>query len=198
MNVLYVSADKQDDSLMCPGSIVCIALAEKIPSNRISIQNTDIIRETTSDLPEWLNGTPILINESDGIPHRGKDAIKQMHLIIDSLPDPEISHGNTQIQTQKQMSNTQMSNTQPALSKNVQSMEDNIRSTQPIQSIQENVSNKSPENMLDDHFKIEVSPQIETRSDKVTEQDLQKYMEIRNQSIASVQPAPTSSQQGPN
>ena len=193
MNVLYVSADKQDDTLMCPGSIVCIALAEKIPSSRISIQNTDIIRETTSDLPEWLNGTPILINEIDGIPYRGKDAIKQMHFIIDSLPEPEISHANTQNQTQKQVPNAQ-----PSLSRNVQSIDENMNSSQPIQSIQENVSNKSPESMLDDHFKIEVSPQIETRSDKVTEEDLQKYMEIRNQSMASVQPAPTSSQQGQN
>jgi len=172
MNVLYVGSDLNEEDAMCPGSTVCLALAEKIPDEMLSIQNCDILRKTTIEFPDWLNGTPILINEEEGIPHRGTDAIRKMREVIKE------HEKNANSGHRRQKNNSSDQSREPQSSQKGQG--------QRVQNAQK--AQDSPAQSLDDHFIMEVSPQTETRTDKVTEQDLQKYMEMRNASPASAQP----------
>lgn len=164
MNVLYVSQDKHDDTSMCPGSLVCLSIVEKLPDEIISVQNADILRRTTSDLPEWLDGTPILINEDEGVPYRGKDAIVKLQTILRSLPPPSRSRSESTPESKQ-------------LSKPIKSRKTSEISAEP------------QKETLDDHFTMDVVVSEETKSDKITEQDLQRYMEMRNSSPASAQPS---------
>lgn len=166
MNILYVSSDKTDPDVMCPGSIVCLAMAEKIPDSIISIQNCDILKQKKK-LPPWLNGTPILINEEEQVPYRGRDAMKQMHILAESIPTPYVEE-------------TEVINTR---------RKDPVRENPDI--IDDRMANDStaPQNDSDPfHIDVATDAVIEPASGKVTEQDLQKYMEQRNQSLASQQP----------
>ena len=171
MNVLYVGSDFNEEDAMCPGSTVCLALAEKIPDEALSIQNCDILRKTTIEFPDWLNGTPILINEEEGIPYRGTDAVRKMREVV---KEHEKS-ANSEHSRKKNSSSDQSRDREPQKGQG--------QKAQKAQKAQD-----SPAQSLDDHFTMEVSPQTETRTDKVTEQDLQKYMEMRNASPASAQP----------
>ena len=174
MNVLYVGSDKHDNELMCPGSMICLALAEQIPDDTVSVQNCDILRRTDNiSLPDWLNGTPIFINEDEGIPYRGRDAVNQLKRILSSvLQKNKISREPMNQQMQPSMGQ-QM---QPSMGHQMQKSMD-----QP--------SAATEKDSLEDHFKMDVAVQEEEpRSGKITEQDLQKYMELRNNSPASAQP----------
>tara|TARA_B100001778_G_scaffold306891_1_gene286537 strand:- start:429 stop:944 length:516 start_codon:yes stop_codon:yes gene_type:complete len=164
MNVLYVASDKKNKDAMCPGSIVCLAIAEKFSEDDISIQNCDILREQTDEIPDWLNGTPLFINEEEGIPYRGKDAIDKMNTLGKKMKRSnkvENPHGMTQINSRIENENSNIP--------------------------QQNTENVSSD-PLDDHFKMDVQPQEEQSSGKITEHDLQKFMELRNNSPASAQP----------
>jgi len=158
MNVLYIASDKDDDESMCPGSIVCLSIAEKLPDNMISIQNTDILRKT-KEMPPWLNGTPIFINENEAFPYKGKDAIRKLQQVYNSIQDAK--------QTKTPAISAQVSHSSNQIS--------NVEDTQ------------STNGGLDDHFKMDVNLQnvdANASSGKITEQDLQKYMEQRNNSAA--------------
>lgn len=146
MNVLYVATDKNDPEDMCPGSIVCLFLSEKFPAGTISIQNCDILRQSKK-LPDWLNGTPIFVNEDEGIPHKGKDAIKRMQQLVHSFPQQQ----------------------------------------QQTQSLNANENTKELSGSLDDNFHMDVQVNEEASTGKVTEQDLQKFMEMRNSTVAGRQ-----------
>lgn len=80
MKVLYVGHDNTEPNEFCPGSTVCMALVEKI-SAKIRVQNCDILRQH-QDLPEWLNGTPILIDDVAQEPHRGTEAVRVLQKIL--------------------------------------------------------------------------------------------------------------------
>ena len=132
MNVLYVAHDKDDPSEMCPGSTVCLALVNEIKEGYINVQDCDILSQTKA-LPDWLNGTPIVINDEDGIAHRGKDAIKKLRQFSQLMP---------------------------------------------------RASDSSQSEPASDLFSMtELPPQSEASS-KVTEEDLQRFMELRKQSPA--------------
>ena len=150
MNILYVASDKTDSDIMCPGSIVCLALAEKVPDSMISIQNCDILMQKKK-LPSWLNGTPILINENEQVPFRGKDAIKQMNILIDSIPTPYVEESEEEV---------------------------NSRGREPIRRKPDKAddNDKKIEQTQNDPFHMDVSPDdvIDPSSGKVTENDLQK------------------------
>ena len=153
MNVLYVGSDKYDHDMMCPGSMICLALAEQIPDESVSVQNCDILRTTDNiSLPDWLNGTPIFINEDEGIPYRGRDAVNQMKRLLSS-----VSRKNKTSREPMQLSmNAQM---QPSMNPQMQSSND----SNPT-------STEGPTDSLQDHFKMDVVVQDEEpRSGKITD-----------------------------
>lgn len=140
MIVLYVAHDLTDTEEMCPGSTVCLSIVEKIQENLINVQDCDILRES-KHLPEWLNGTPILVDDNEGVPHKGKDAIKKLRMIASTNPRK-------------------------------------VKASSQAQSVPE------PGDDLNDDFKLDIQQLEEAPSGKVTEQDLQRYMEARNSSPA--------------
>jgi hypothetical protein len=80
MKILYIGHDRTEPDYYCPGSTVCISLVEKL-SQRVRVQNCDILRQH-EDLPEWLNGTPILIDEEEQHPHRGTEAVRYLQQML--------------------------------------------------------------------------------------------------------------------
>ena len=142
MIVLYVAHDLSDSDEMCPGSTVCLSIVEKIEEGLINVQDCDILRES-KELPEWLNGTPILVDDNEGVPHKGKDAIKKLRLIASTNPRK-------------------------------------VKASSRTQSIGPPESGGD----LNDDFRLDVQQVEEPSSGKVTEQDLQRYMEARNSSPA--------------
>lgn len=139
MIVLYVARDIESTEDMCPGSTVCLSIIEKIEEGLINVQDCDILRES-KELPSWLNGTPILVDDNEGIPHKGKHAIKKLRSIAATNP------------------------------KKVK--------------LRTNPSDMTESGDLNDDFKLDVQQVDEPSSGKVTEQDLQRYMEARNSSPA--------------
>ena len=186
MNVLYVGSDKYDNELMCPGSMICLALAEQIPDEIVSVQNCDILRKTDNiSLPDWLNGTPIFINEDEGIPYRGRDAVNQLKRVLSSvLQKNKTSREPIQMSMGQQMQPSMGQQMQPTMSQQMQPT-----MSQQMQPSMGQTSANTEKDSLEDHFKMDVVVQDEEpRSGKITEQDLQKYMELRNNSPASAQP----------
>lgn len=80
MKILYIGHDKTEPAYYCPGSTVCISLVEKL-SQRVRVQNCDILRQH-EDMPDWLNGTPILIDEEEQHPRRGTEAIRYLQHML--------------------------------------------------------------------------------------------------------------------
>lgn len=140
MIVLYVAHDLENPDSMCPGSSVCLSIVEKMEEDIINIQDCDVLRQSKV-LPEWLNGTPILIDDDEAIPHKGKEAIHKLRMLQKSFPRKEKA-------------------------KNILSQE------------------TKDENDLSADFQMDVQPIEENSSGKITEQDLQRYMEARNSSPA--------------
>ena len=91
-------------------------------------------------LPDWLNGTPILIDDDEGIPFKGKEAITQLRKLQKLHPRKE-------------------------------------RNTK-------NVPHTEEKDDLNADFKMDVQQVEETSSGKITEADLQRFMEARNSSPA--------------
>lgn len=143
MNVLYVAHDKNDSRYMCPGSTVCLSLLQSLPANTINVQDCDVLRQAKS-IPDWLNGTPILINDQEGIPYRGKEAIAKLRRIVEEYD----------IEDKPQSNST---------------------------NVLEPKAQAEPD--IADVFTMDVKPMEETKDNKITEADLQKFMEQRNQSL---------------
>ena len=136
MIVLYVAHDIEDHEMMCPGSTVCLSLMENMKDDVINVQDCDVLRKSKV-LPDWLNGTPIVIDENEGVAYKGRKAIKKMRSLQQQFPKTE----------------------------------------------EQRIVEQSKED-LDDAFKMNVQPIDESSDGKVTEQDLQKYMEARNAGAA--------------
>lgn len=81
MKVLYIGHDFGEPSEFCPGSTLCLALVEKITTIPIRVQNCDILRKH-QELPAWLNGTPILIDDEDEEALRGTQAVRYLQSVV--------------------------------------------------------------------------------------------------------------------
>ena len=87
MKVLYVGHDRENPVDYCPGSVLCLSCVQKLRYTNIRVQDTAILRKHSA-LPEWLNGTPILIDDENGMPMRGIEAYR----FLQSLVDGERAH----------------------------------------------------------------------------------------------------------
>ena len=77
--VLYIARHKQDPNKLCPGSSLCIHLAEFLPDEYVEIKNCDELRRTHGkDLPSWLVGSPTLVSTSGSDIFRGTYAVQHM------------------------------------------------------------------------------------------------------------------------
>lgn len=148
MRVLYVAHDLQDTTEMCPGSTVCLSLVKDLLDGMITIQDCDVLRKT-KQLPDWLNGTPILVDDGEGVPYKGRDAVRKLRELVASLP--------------------------------VRTEPNNVVDARGVKNVP---SGGGMTGGLDDHFKMDVQQVEEASNGKITEQDLQRYMEQRNASPA--------------
>ena len=162
--VLYVGRDKYDSSIFCPGSTVCISIAEKLQPH-VTIQDCSVLREN-QQLPSWLNGTPIYVSENEGVPYRGRDAIHHMHILVRQTKksSPSRSANNAQ--------NTPRPDIQIAARRsNIQMEQDTIESAKSKGCDEEGISDPF-EDISGSGVKI-------TENGKITNQDLEKFMQSR-------------------
>lgn len=62
--MLYISGDADGSGRFCAGSRECIALIQSTPQllRSTRFENVDVIMQENPTLPEWLHGTPTLVD----------------------------------------------------------------------------------------------------------------------------------------
>ena len=78
--ILYVGHDHKNSKQFCKGSISCMEHLSEIPDELIHIQDVDILRQKTT-LPNWLNGTPILVEKHSLHQFKGTNAVEKLQSI---------------------------------------------------------------------------------------------------------------------
>ena len=79
--VLYVGIDRNDKtrSRFCPGSRRAIEVIDDANmQDKVTIQSVDTLRENMPNLPEWLKGTPTLVDRASRHAMRGTAAIEHL------------------------------------------------------------------------------------------------------------------------
>ena len=71
--VLYVGPDAANPQIYCPGSRRCIGVAQAVTG--INIQNVHMLMDEGVALPEWLSGTPMLVDMQRKQAFKGSDAL---------------------------------------------------------------------------------------------------------------------------
>lgn len=202
-HVLYVASDKSNPSQMCTGSSQCISIA-KHPSLKqiVLIQNVDILRRK-QPLPTWLNGTPILIDRSTNQIIKGSpaiDTLKELQRQISSQdseifvevhdkPGPSSSARDERVENSGKRDESKLSapgNKGPSVE---------------LPNIETMGYAHEEDSAASDLFSIDTEAaraSESARSEKVTEEDLQRLIEAREKSIPSTQQtAPSGSSMPP-
>lgn len=201
MKVLYVGHSHTDPEAFCPGSLVCMSLVERL-NESVMIQNCTVLRESEV-LPKWLNGTPIYIDQKEGVPYRGTDAVHELQRMIrsessqrrgeDAKPEEAIeqrasqsaSRGSAQppprmsppAQTRQPRQKTGDHGTKPASAQISTGFEADHMAM-----------NDEEEGGFDATFNGDTSTNVKIGESKLTDEDLQRFMEQRNSSPANAQP----------
>ena len=86
-HILYVDKNKTNLNEYCPGSIVCMHLSRLFPENSITIQDCSILRNADETFPDWLKGTPTILNTEYSDVYTGMEAIDYLGR---SIPDKKM------------------------------------------------------------------------------------------------------------
>ena len=191
MKVLYVGRDRDDPSEFCPGSLVCMSLVEKLDDDAIQIQDCSILRQS-QELPDWLNGTPILIDRNSPMPLRGTQAVRMLQSIL-KIQDERRSARAARPEKPKPPPRGAMPRMQPIATRQPSSQsQSHERQEQPPPNFGLLGTNDNEDDEDDvepmDTMSNGAAANVQIRDDKVTEDDLQRYMEARKQSAASAPP----------
>lgn len=185
--ILYIGRDKEDLSQFCPGSLVCMSLVEKLQS-KVQVQDCHILQQSRQ-LPSWLNGTPILVERNNAVPLRGTTAVRTLQELLKE--QRESSHATAQQTAHMQKPQGAMQRMQPQATRQPGAKESlqehRAEMQQQMQQQQRQLQNDESEE--DEPLDTMANGQnAQLRDDKVTENDLQRYMEQRKQSPASASP----------
>ena len=71
--VLYVNDDNENLDNLCPGSQICASLLDGCTD--VHVQHVVPLIEKGIDLPEWLDGTPCLVDKKTSQAYRGTAAV---------------------------------------------------------------------------------------------------------------------------
>lgn len=199
MRILYVGHDKKDTNEFCSGSLVCMSLVEQLPTvNKIVVQDCDILRKS-KQIPDWLDGTPILIDDTDQIPRRGTQAVRYLQELLATSAeddDPEPTKPTPHARASSNHGPTNRNPVESTLGRGTSDEPDmfgvalgsnpSVQRPKPKQDINDDDDEGDGDN--DSPFESQLSSMgnASIKADKVTEQDLQKYMEERNASKASL------------
>lgn len=190
MHVLYVGYDRRNPQEFCPGSLLCMTLLEKLSTDDVRVQDTRILRQTEA-LPDWLNGTPILVSADDNVPYRGTDAVRVLQRMIESAPTVA-SPEHVVAPASKARGAPPRMVPQPTRQPSAAPRTNHVESRPPqsatltadaIQDGGPDLDALPPDTM--ENGKVENAA---IRDDKVTDEDLQRYMEQRKNSAASANP----------
>jgi len=69
--VLYIASDKTKPDIYCKGSIMCMKMLDALPSKLFNVQNCDMLRQKNVQFPNWLTGTPVLVDKENGEIYKG-------------------------------------------------------------------------------------------------------------------------------
>ena len=174
MKILYVGRDNETVSSYCPGSLVCMAILEKLHAD-IQVQDCHILRESTV-FPEWLNGTPIFIDRDVGVPLRGKEAVRHLQALLKE--EEEAMKYEEQQQQLKAKAKAPSQGASPRMAQPVPP------SRQPAEEepLEVNAIDSGEEPM---DAMANGAGNAPLRDDKVTDDELQRFMEARKQSPAT-------------
>lgn len=183
MKVLYIGHDNSNPNDYCPGSVLCMSCVQKLPNSKIRIQDTSVLREH-SNLPEWLNGTPILIDDRDARPLRGIQAYRFLQqMVLEEKRVQRTPPPRAETNPRKRQNPETKPRMQPAVTRQTddeETMFSNMNQPEIIDDMQDATENGTIANQM-------------ASSDKVTDADLQRFMAQRNASPASANNvAPTS------
>ena len=73
--VLYIGSDARDRSVFCPGSKAAMEYGARIGED-VMVQNVDLLLERNHELPEWLDGTPVLVDMEDKQAFKGSECVR--------------------------------------------------------------------------------------------------------------------------
>jgi len=170
-----------------------MSLVEQLPaSEKIVVQDCDILRKS-KQIPEWLDGTPILIDDTDQIPRRGTKAVRYLQELLATADDDEPESPKTAPRASSNHGPTNRIQSEPTQGRGTSDEPDMFGVT--LGSKPQPQPQKFKHDLSDDEdndsllFTSSSTPSMENaniKAEKVTEQDLQKYMEQRNSSKASL------------
>ena len=75
--MLYVASDNADPTAMCPGSAVAMDLIDGFRED-VDVQDVDKLCEQGVSLPEWLDGTPCVVNTLQKLAYKGSDCLDHL------------------------------------------------------------------------------------------------------------------------
>lgn len=202
--MLYVGRDRSDPNKFCPGSMVCMSLVEKIQTP-IQVQDCSVLRRHQR-MPDWLNGTPIFVDQGgDAEPLRGTEAVRALQRLLSAQPlDEDEEDDDDVVVAEPRPSGAAM----PRMQQPIATREPSARPTRtdivpppPLSggasgqvarpddafaSIETTEDELLPDTMANGTSGSSNAP---VRDGKVTDDDLQRFMEARKQSLASAQPS---------
>ena len=94
--VLYVAVDKNDNNDLCKGSRLCMNLLEILPTNFINVQSCDKLKSKNIEFPNWLNGTPTLVNRESGEIYKGSYAVQLLREYVDQYSKSNVLQSHNQ------------------------------------------------------------------------------------------------------
>ena len=86
--VLYVNYDRRDGQRMCAGSRRIMAMVEGIRED-VNVQNISELQKKGVTLPEWLNGSPILVDTETKQAFKGTSAVTYVESLT-RKPSPPV------------------------------------------------------------------------------------------------------------
>lgn len=154
--------DRDNVEHYCPGSTVCLSILKSI-ADHVEIQDATLLRNK-GVLPDWMDGTPILADSETNMLLKGTDAVRYLQ----SLPVKK----ETTSQKQKKKSPLPPPFTSAKKS-----------SSAPPPKEDEEEEEKDPSSLQDGFSLItegdEEDGEEESKSGKVTDDELKKFMKQR-------------------
>ena len=79
--ILYVGKDIENSAEFCCGSKVCINMLQGIENEHVTIQDANVLMNARQ-LPDWLDGTPVLVDTTAMSIYKGSDAIRELSTVV--------------------------------------------------------------------------------------------------------------------
>ena len=193
-HVLYVGHDKLQPQQYCPGSTACLKLAKVISKDVLIVQDCGVLLEKDVTFPRWLKGTPTLVDRESSNVIVGSEAIEYLRQMKASTTQaaPRGAEGHS-VQNAHTMPEAQRPTV--AVERSAERPRDDFSAPAGSPSVEMETiepTEASGGANTEEAFAPQVDPsQLIERDGKVTEDDLQKFMQQRNAGRAQTAPPPS-------